>query len=203
MVEDTPGDVDSTALVVRNAASVPAVRERRMTLPVVGFEKTTTKEYDEDGNQILVERNLTRKGKAVLRQCDTCFISAACPMFQPGSECAYDLPLEIKTKEQLNAVNYMALEMQVERVAFMRLAEELNGGYADPNLSLEMDRLLRMQEQIKKIEDTSETFKLSVEAKGGAGILSRLLGEKVKPENSLPAPVDPARVIQGYIDSEE
>jgi len=198
MVEHPPAVVDNTAVVVRNEASRPAVRQVRATLPVVSFEKHVAKEFDEDGNQIQVERNLTRKGKAVLRQCDTCFISAACPMFEPGSECAYDLPLEIKTKEQLNAVNYMALEMQVERVAFMRLAEELNGGYADPNLSSEMDRLLRMQEQIKKIEDTSETFKLSVEAKGGAGILSRLLGEKVQSNNALAAPVDPAQIIQGY-----
>jgi hypothetical protein len=193
-LEDPPSDVDSSAVVVRNSAQVPAKRTERQVLPGITFEIKTSTEFDVDGKQVQVERRLMRKSDVVMRACDTCHIAATCPGFMPAAECAYDIPVEIKTKEQVLAVNYAMLEMQVERIAFMRLAEEQSGGYADPNLSQEMDRLFQMQVDIKKIEDNAEYIKINMEARGGAGVLSRLLGEKTMSDR-----LAPPQQVESYI----
>jgi hypothetical protein len=199
--EPTPDAVDSSLPVVRNSAQLPARRTERETMPVFGFETKTSTEHDDAGNQILVERNLLRRSDVPLRQCDTCHLAATCPAFQPATECAYRLPIEIKTKEQMLAVNYAMLEMQVERIAFMRMAEEQSGGYADPNLSLELDRLRQMQLDIKKIEDNAEYIKINMEARGGAGVLSRLLGETASKHKEM-AQVIQQPALEQYLDAE-
>jgi len=61
----------------------------------------------------------------------------------------------------------------------MKMFEDMEGGYADPNLSSELDRLQKM---IKvKTELEQDSFSVKFEAKGTngqAGILSRLFGKE-------------------------
>jgi hypothetical protein len=90
--------------------------------------------------------------------------------------------------------------MQTQRVLFGRMAEELEGGYPDPNLSSEMDRLQKM---IKiKTELEQDSFSVKFEAKGTSpgqmGLMSRLFGRDAGEQaQALPAgPVAADTVIQ-------
>jgi hypothetical protein len=112
-----------------------------------------------------------------MRACNTCFLRSKCVAFEPGANCAYNIPIEVRTTDQLRALQAALVEMQAQRVLFMKLAEDIEGGYADPNLSSEMDRLQRMLKS--KAESEREGFSLKIEATGtdGApGYFSRMFG---------------------------
>lgn len=151
-------------------------------LPVFGFEVKT--EVDEDGTIREVPVVQNRSGS--LRACDTCFVASNCPAFKPQNTCAFNLPIEVKTKEQLKSLINAIIEMQGQRVAFMRFAEELNGGYADPNVSQEIDRLLKLMKTVKELDDSREFIRMTVERQGSAGVLSSIFGEKAQNLNQLP-----------------
>lgn len=201
VVELHPPHADNTQVPVRNEDRSPKRREGpRGVLPVLGFEAKTGLETDEDGNKVSVDRLLPVLDKGPIRQCDTCFVAANCPAFKPGHECAFSLPVEIKTKEQLSALLGAVVEMQAQRVMFMRFSEELNGGYADPNVSQEMDRLLRLVHQVKEIQEDSSTFKMHIEAKSGAGMLSALFGEQAKRVQELDRPYPADQIIDAIVE---
>ena len=182
--ENDPGDVDNKALDVRKPEPVnkePVTRRpdsERTIIPVLGFASRETEVMDEDGNMKTVSTNVPVISRNSLRICDTCYLADRCPAFKPGNDCAYNIPIEVRTKEQLMSLLTGMIEMQTQRIMFMRFAEEANGGYADPNLSQEEDRLFKMVKDLKEIEDNREFMKINVEARGGAGVLSRLFGEE-------------------------
>jgi len=176
VVDNTPQQTRNVSAPVIAAAPTKRDPSERAFLPVVGFTNKTLKYEDEDGNaQSEVSQSMVL-APASQRRCDSCYIAAQCPAMKPGAECAFDLPVELKTKDQMLSALQSVLEMQVQRVAFMRFTEELNGGYADPNLSLEMDRFYRLVDQLKRIQDDSSFFRVQVEAREGAGVLSRIFG---------------------------
>ena len=88
------------------------------------------------------------------------------------------MPIEIRTKDQLNAAMRAMVEMQVGRVMFARFAEELEGQGIDSTLSTEMDRVFTMVEKLKNISDNRDLVRFEVEARGSSGVLSRLFGAK-------------------------
>lgn len=190
-----PETVDNSPAVVRNENRIPAVRdEPRKVLPVFDFAVKQEVEIGPDGERIVVDRLLAKKGSAPLRQCDSCVVAGSCPAFQPSAECAYALPIEIRTKEQLSSALAALLEKQMDRVAFMMMQEELNGGYSDPNTGLEVDRLMKMIETMKRVEDNREFIKFQVEAKGQAGVLSRLFGEQAQQLQRFERPIPIAEI---------
>lgn len=157
----------------------------KQLLPVIGIEHTTPEiaknltgeeEYEEFG----IEKTPVLQYQSTLfRQCNSCYLSARCPAFRENAECGFKLPVEIKTKDQLQAALRALLEMQVGRVLFARFAEELEGQGLDPNLSNEVDRLFNLVEKFKDISDTRDMVRLEVEARGSAGVLSRIFGQQV------------------------
>jgi hypothetical protein len=187
---DVPTDDAANGPVeARNNSVVPPTPRdpsQRRNLPVLGFEEISTSEVDEDGAQVLGKRLVPRLGTATIRQCDTCYVAASCPARQPGAECAFNLPVSVQTKDQLRALLNAVMEMQGQRVAFARFAEELNGGYPDPNVSQEIDRLFKLVESVKRLEDNREFARISVEARGQSGLLSQLFGERAKTLRDLP-----------------
>lgn len=110
------------------------------------------------------------------RRCDTCVIKTKCQEYRPNTACAYNIPTMIKTKEQRAAFLNGMIEMQAQRVQFSALVEQVNGGYPDPNLSQEYDRLLKAMQVQADLEDGRDFLKISVEARGKTGALSRLFG---------------------------
>ena len=178
--ETTPAVPDNKGVQMRK---VEARNPDEMSnLPVFGYKTTT--EVDDAG--VIQERVSIESQGVSLRQCDTCFIAANCPAFKPQSMCAFKLPIEVKTKDQLKALLNAIIEMQGQRVAFMRFAEEMNGGYADPNLSQEIDRLYKLVAQMQEMGSSKEFIRMTVERQGSAGVLSSIFGDRAQALKELP-----------------
>ena len=156
----------------------------RVLLPVMGIENLVsmgTQTNNDQGEHIEIDPEETpviRYQSNPLRQCDSCYLASRCPAFKEHSDCGFKLPVEIRTKDQLQAVLQAMLEMQASRVLFARFAEELEGQGLDPALSSEMDRLFSLVDKFKNISDTRDVMRIAVEARGNAGVLSRLFGQK-------------------------
>lgn len=184
MTQTPPSNVDISAsetnkLIVRNPAEMA-------TLPVLGVEVTRVIETDGDGRDVLKEVPVVRSNSTSLRQCNTCFVKDNCPAFKPDTACAFSLPVEVKTKEQLKGLINSLLEIQGQRVAFAKFTEDLNGGYPDPNVGQEMDRFFKMLKTIKELDENKEMMRVTLESRGGGGVLSNLFGERAQKLNELP-----------------
>ena len=164
--------VERTEVVQRDPSEMTS-------MPVFGYEMKTVVE-NQDGRDVLKQVPVVNAQGASLRQCDTCFVASNCPAFKPQNTCAFNLPVEVKTPEQLKALNTAMLEMQAQRVAFMRFAEEANGGYADPNLSQEMDRYFKMLEKLKALDENKEFIQITAQRSAGQGVLSAIFGDRVQ-----------------------
>ena len=185
----------------------PTPRAEHVPLPVFAVSRSATQVEDAEGNVVSERSQMSmRTNGRSLRRCDSCYVADACPAMTPGAECAFEFPLEVRTKDDLREVMNSMIEMQTQRVAFMRFVEETQGGYADPNLSGEIDRLFRITEMAKNIEDTREFARITMETRGGAGRLSRLFGANdVEPVKALPQPLDTDatdRLAHAVIDAE-
>jgi hypothetical protein len=156
------------------------------TLPVLGVELTRSIETDENGVDVLRDVPIIKSNSTSLRVCNTCFVKDNCPAFKPDNACAFNLPVELKTKEQYKAFINAFLEMQGQRVAFAKFTEDLNGGYPDPNVGQEMDRFFKMLKTIKELDDSKEMIRMTVERSGSSGVLSALFGERAQNLNELP-----------------
>lgn len=125
-----------------------------------------------------------------LRRCDSCYLrDRGCPGYEAGAACLYELPIEVRTPSDVRAVEAALLAMQTQRVMFMKMVEDLEGGFPDPNLSGEMDRLARM---IKLHRDGSaEKFNLSISANrpsGEAGLIGSIFGQNVAAAQAIEPP---------------
>jgi len=76
--------------------------------------------------------------------------------------------------------------MQGSRVAFSRFAEELNGGYPDPNTGQEIDRLFKLVKQLKELEENKEFVRITAERQTSSGVLSALFGDRANTLKQLP-----------------
>lgn len=180
----TPQNVDSRGSTI----AIPPLEKRheseKVLLPVMGVETVTSmgsQTVDNEGESIEIAPEITsviKYNADPMRQCNSCYLSSRCPQFKENSDCAFSLPIEIRTKDQLQAAMRALIEMQVGRVMFARFAEELEGQGLDPALSAEVDRVFNLVEKFKNIADNREMVRLEVEARGSAGVLSRLFGAK-------------------------
>ena len=157
------------------------------TLPVFSISTKTVVEKDESGRDVLRDAPIIGSTAASFRQCDTCFVAANCPAFKPSNSCAFNLPVEIKTKEQLKSLLNTIIEMQSARVAFARFAEELNGGYPDPNTGQEIDRLFKIVNQMKELEENKEFIRITAERQSSGGVMAALFGDRSNILRELPA----------------
>lgn len=152
-------------------------------LPVLGLETIVDNhvETDSEGNEIGDfkgdDTTVIRYVSNGIRNCDSCYLAPRCPEFREHAECAFELPVEIKTKAQLRAVINAMITMQASRIFFAKLGEEMEGQGMDPALSSEMDRFFRMVQSAKDIEDTRDLIKFNMEARSSAGVLNRIFGK--------------------------
>jgi hypothetical protein len=161
----------------KEGKNLPTVVTPRGTelLPIMAI--TSSKSDDDDDEEEGVPLINNRSDSA--RVCDSCFLAERCPGYEAGSNCAYNIPITVRTREQLRALRYGMLEMQTQRVFFMRFAEDVSGGYADPNLSAELRLLDTMIKDTEHMEQ--EGFDVSLRIKGSgqaaeAGMISRIFG---------------------------
>jgi hypothetical protein len=171
--------VDVRKLETRNPAEM-------RTLPVLGVDVSRVIETDQTGRDVIKEVPVLRSNSTSLRQCNTCFVKDNCPAFKVDNPCAFNLPVEVKTKEQLKGLINSLLEIQGQRVAFAKFAEDLNGGYPDPNTGLEMDRFFKMLKTIKELDESKEVMRVTMERGSSAGVLSSLFGDRAQKLSELP-----------------
>lgn len=133
-----------------------------------------------------------------LRQCDSCYLATRnCPGYQAGAECVFELPLYIKTRQDIADVENALIAMQTQRVMFLRMVEDLEGGFADPNLSTEIDRLTRMIKMQR--EGTAEKFNLSISAQnmpGEPSLMKELFGDKVVEAQGIEGPREVDKLVE-------
>jgi hypothetical protein len=191
---ETWGDAsDNSDLEMRKQSAVEEPKklierdpEEVTSLPVFGYKMKTIVDVDDEGNEVLKDVPMVQTTGLSLRQCDTCFVAANCPAFKPQNTCAFNLPVEVKTKDQLKALLNTVIEMQGARVAFSRFAEELNGGYPDPNTSQEIDRLFKLVKGMKELEENREFIRITAERQSSGGVLSAIFGDRAQALKDLP-----------------
>lgn len=178
--EDEGGEVGPSTDETRNegAARTPVRIRPTIALPVL-HEVTRTVKDDDSGEESEVKEYKVRSQSE--RQCTTCYLANKCPAYEPGSNCAFDIPLQVRTTQEFRDSVNALIEMQQQRVLFMRFAEEIEGGYADPNLSAEMDRLAKMFKIKSDMEAEGFTFKMEAKMTGPGtgepGRIGRLFGD--------------------------
>ena len=178
-------DPDNRGVEVRKH-SAPKAPEDTITLPVFGVKTKTILEKDENGRDVISDVPVLNSTQTSFRQCNSCFVAANCPAFEPNSSCKFSLPVEVKTKDQLKGLLNAVIEMQGARVAFARFAEELNGGYPDPNTGQEIDRLFKLVGQMKELEENKEFIRITAERQTSGGVLAALFGDKANTLRELP-----------------
>lgn len=184
-------EVDNLPVVVRT-------EERSTTMiPVMGTFIPQSDDFssEEESEPVLIVRSES------MRVCNNCFLKDMCPGFKPNANCLYNIPVKIRTRDQLDAVYDSMIEMQTQRVLFMKMAEDMSGGYADPNLSSEMDRLNRM---IKgKVESNKSTFSMTISATESPpkpSFMERMLGSSAAQKmRELEAPLDADDILEAEI----
>jgi hypothetical protein len=196
---DSPGsaetlglDPDNRALEVRKDSDVERSKiierdpSETRTLPVFSVNTKTVIDKDESGRDLIRDVPVLETTSTSLRQCNSCFVAANCPAFKPDNACAFNLPVEVKTKDQLKGLLNAIIEMQGARVAFARFAEELNGGYPDPNTGQEIDRLFKIVKSLKELEDNREFVRMTVERQTSGGVMSALFGDRANTLKEIP-----------------
>lgn len=187
--------VERTEVVQRDPQEI-------VSMPVFGYQMKTIVET-EDGRDVLKDVPVVKSNSTSLRQCDTCFVAANCPAFKPANTCAFNLPVEVKTKEQLKSLLTTIIEMQGQRVAFMRFAEEMNGGYADPNVSQEIDRLFKLVKSVKELEESKEFIQITASRQSSGGVLSAIFGDRAQALREMPEPLSEEQTSRIINDSLE
>lgn len=170
--------VDNSGDMSRNSYRPPPTnRDDRKHLPSVRTETRTIASTDDDDNVLVQDAQLLRTPGKTSRMCDTCFVAANCPKYAPSSECAFDFSPELRNREQMMSMLQTVAETQTERVFFSKYVEDLNGGYPDPTVGKEIDRLMGLVKDMKDLENNQEFFRVSVERQTSGGILSALFGK--------------------------
>jgi len=164
---------------IANHPSVMRHVHEQQPLPVFGFDSLVSTYKDGEGRDVHEETVIVTSPNHSQRMCSTCVLANNCPAWNPGSACAFNIPLEIRTKDQLQATMRAMVEIEGQRVAFARFAEEASGEVLDVGVSMEMDRFFRLIKDMRDISDTRDVVRLEMEARGNAGMLSRIFGSGV------------------------
>lgn len=171
--------------------------EKRI-IPFLDFDIDIEKQRNKLTNEMEdVEVPKVKIRSESMRICDSCFLATKCPMFEENTTCAYDIPIQIRTKEQMTSLMDSMVELQAQRVLFMKMAEDAEGGYADPVLSSEIDRLGKLMKTKHEMEQ--EGFSLTVTAKqqGQMSRVDRLFGDLTNHKfTELPSPVTPQEALE-------
>lgn len=204
--DDTVGGVIEP---VRKTISTVARRnpEEMQVIPLLAFEGKIQKKRNPETGQMEDEQiSLLRSRSDSMRLCDTCFLADKCPKFEESANCAYNIPITIRTKDQMQALMDTLVEIQAQRVLFMKMAEDAEGGHADPILSAEIDRLMKMAKTKHDIEQEGFSLTISAKQNGQTGIVDKIfggLGDTGK-LRELEAPQQPENLAEqlGIIDGE-
>jgi hypothetical protein len=180
------------------ASYLPAVRESTSIFPGMSLVDQTVKVEGEEDRSV----SLSVMQESGLRVCDSCYLSSRCPAFNPGTQCAFRMPVSIDTPEALKASVRSVIQLQFARVVFARAGEEADGAMADPIVSAEIDRYMGVLKMAKELEESSEFLEIKVKGNQGGGLLERILSNTIGARTPVPAAESPrldAQAAERYI----
>lgn len=112
----------------------------------------------------------------VMRQCNSCIISDRCPAFKPNSDCTLTNTPDIDSVADLDSAANALLKAQMDRLVHAMLVERLEGGVLTEEVSLEVERTMKMLTAQRKAVTTSKDS-ITIAGEGaGASLLANLLG---------------------------
>lgn len=170
--QPAPAPAQGDGLAIEVATPRAPVKEReRVLLPVMVSE--TLPPMAEGGATATVYA----PAKRPMMACASCKLSAHCPSCDAEATCAFELPVMIRTKADMQNFVASLLEMQGQRIFLARYGEDLLGQGLDPAVSAEIERFFRLRESIQRTEQAANNQLVTVTAQ--AGVLSRLFGAEV------------------------
>lgn len=187
------------ALTLATPSRGHGAQRDQVVLPGLEMVENEHKFVDGDGvEQFTTSTTVVALGTSY-RKCDTCYLAHNCPAYAPHESCAFKIPVEVRTKDQLQATMEAVIEMQMQRVAFARFGEQVDGQGIDGALSNEIDRLFGCMAKMKDILDDTDVFRFQMEARGRQGVLSRLFGESAgAAARALPTPILGTEVLHQF-----
>lgn len=188
-------DVGTLPATVQKRLPTASPRDpnQKRVIPFIDFDVDMVKVKGKDGKEEEVARPKVRIRSESMRLCDTCFLAPKCPMFEENTTCAYDIPIQVDTREQMEALMNSLVSMQTQRVLFMKMAEDMEGSGLDPILSGEIDRLGKLIEKKHSIEQEGFSLTITAKQQGQMNTLDRLFGDMTNQRfDQLDSPV-PAR----------
>lgn len=203
--ETDQGGVANNAQHVRKnelSDNQPRPRTKR---PIPGMEVNEKEESytDPGGTKRTRTLKLVSSTNQSFLSCTGCHMAGTCPEFEPGADCAFEIPADAETPEERRAqMNYL-INRQFRRTAFGLVTEEVAGGYPDSNVSREIglyQKLLRAEHEMEQ-EGFSLTIKANQargSAQAGAGVLSRIFGREPVERRQAPElpPTQPRKTVE-------
>lgn len=112
---------------------------------------------------------------AYLRDCNSCFLSSQCPLFEVDAQCKVPGLPEIKTPDDVSSLLNKVIQLQGERVLFSAFAEKVQNVGINPEVSKELETLTKLMKDAKEITRPVESDEVMIRAKG-SGVISKLFG---------------------------
>lgn len=110
-----------------------------------------------------------------LRNCNSCFLSATCPEFEPDSNCKISSTPKVDTPEDVQQLLNRVIQIQGERVLFASMSERIQNAGLNPEVSAEMETLTKLMKDAREITSPVGGDEVMIKAKG-SGVISRLFG---------------------------
>jgi hypothetical protein len=173
-------EVDTRAPLVQNENPLGNAPRKRSKRPIPGMT-VEEREVEEHGKKRTLKLISAQPGAYM--ECTGCHLAGKCPEFDPGAECAFEIPAIGTSEEELEGALEFVAQTQLQRFSRAAMAERQDGGYVDANTSRELKLFMDV---IKMIRDSrQESFSLTIKAKqqsastaAGAGVLSRIFGRE-------------------------
>lgn len=188
---ETGGEgVASDPPATRNTLVTSTPRERATEpLPGMALELLPHEHTDADGAREIREVPLLRSSGQTLRACDTCYVKDVCRKYEAGASCAYEVPVDLSTDEQLDALLRLLIEHETADYLRERWEEELLGGGDHSRTVRGRANISRLLKLWSDIHSSGFTIKVTGRGQAGAvepGFLSRMFAPP--PPQIAPAP---------------
>lgn len=146
-------------------------REAKRGLVVVSEQKVLTTQIEAKNNKnSLADYDPT---KTYSRTCNTCFLSAQCPVYEVDSSCKVNTRPVLNTSDDFKDLLHKVIEIQSERVIFSAFAEKTANMGINQEVSNEIEKLTRIMKDAKEI--MSQNDEVTIKARG-AGVISKIFG---------------------------
>ena len=112
----------------------------------------------------------------VFLTCNTCYLKDACPKFNEGERCSYELPVELNDGKDILEMVKSVVKIQYGRIVRGKLIEESDGGVPDKVLTEEIKTLMSILKDMKELSDSSDSLTIKAKGKASSGIIQKLFG---------------------------